>query len=199
MGMLAQAIDVAEAAVRAHEEIGTQGATRVEALITLIRAHRESGQLDRAEDHIRRAEEIFAGGMHFLALEVDVLLEHAAIMSSRGDIDGASETCLKCLHLLRKLSDPGREAATYTAIGRTLREQGRTDEAIEFYRRAAATLRGHHDAFQLAVSLISFAELLDAAGRRDEARTCRAEANDLLSPFDDPRVTDLRAHLAEHS
>lgn len=199
MGMVAQAIDAAEAAVCAHEEIVTQGATRVEALITLIRALRESGHPDRAEVHIRRAEEIFAGGMHFLALEIDVLLERAAIMSSRGDIGGASETCLKCLQLLRKLSDPGREAATYTAIGRILREQGRTDEAIEFHRRAAATLRGHHDAFQLAVTFSSLAELLDIAGLQDEARTCRAEANDLLSQFDDPRVTNLRAQLARHT
>ncbi|HEU5356630.1 MAG TPA: tetratricopeptide repeat protein [Actinocrinis sp.] len=194
-GLLAQAIELAEQATEAHRELGTEGAPRLETLITLIKAYRESGRLDMAEECARSAEQILGGGTRYAGLEVDIALERAAVTLQRGDIEAASEMYLNALRIQRRLSDPSREAATYSGIGETLSAQGRAVEAIDFHRRALATRRTLPDPYRLAFELCLLAESLDAAGQADEAQTLRTEAEGLLRPLGDPRAAALRARL----
>lgn len=194
-GLTSQAAELAERAANAHREIGTEGAPRLETIITLVRAHRESGRLDKAEEYAHGAEQILSGGTRYAALEVDIALELAAITLRRGDADAAAEMYLNCLRRQHHLNDQSREAATYSGIGETLRSQGRTMEAIDFYRRAVAARRLLANGYRLALELVLLAESLDAVGRTDEAHVFRSEAQDLLRPFEDPRAAALRTRL----
>jgi len=196
-GLLPQAVENALAAMQAHQEVGSEGAPLLETLITLIRAHREGGRLRQAEEHVRSAEEVLRSGTRYLGLEVDIALERAAIALLGGDVEGASEMYVNCVHLQRPLSDPSREAAIYSGIGETLRRLGRIREATDFHRRAAAARRALPDAYQLALALSLLAESLDALDETDEADTFREEAKTLLQPFEDPRAAALRACLAD--
>ncbi len=195
-GLLPSAIELAEKATQAHREIGTEGAPRLETFITLIRAYRESGLLDRAQECVRDAEQILEGGTRYAALEFNIALERAAIASQLGDADEALEIYLRCLRLQNQPHDAAREAAAYSSIGETLRKQGRADEAIDFHRRAVAGWRTLPNAYRLALELVLLAESLAAVGREDEARTFRSEARQLLLPFTDPRAAALLTRLA---
>jgi tetratricopeptide (TPR) repeat protein len=195
-GMLSEAVGLAETALRAHEEVGSAGGPRLETLITLIRAHRESGHPDQAEEYASTAERLLASGSRYLGLEVDVLLERAAIMRLLGDFDSAYEAYATCLQHLRQLNDSSREAAAYTGIGRILDQTSRVREAVDFHRRATSARRNEPDGYQLAAALDCLAESLDALGESSEARVCRAEAEELLSPFADLRASALHARLA---
>ncbi|MBS2964292.1 tetratricopeptide repeat protein [Actinocrinis puniceicyclus] len=195
-GRLAQVVELADRAMRVHREIRTEGAPLLETLITLIRAHRESGRLDRAQECTVSAERILEGGTRYAALEVDIALERAAITLESGDAGGASEMYLNCLRLQRRLNDPAREAATYCGIGTALRSQGRVEEAIDFHRRAVAARRALPDAYRLAVELGLLAQCLDAAGQTEQARPFRAEARELAGAFTDPRAAALHARLS---
>ena len=195
-GRSAQAIELAEQAMRAHRELGTEGAPRLETLITLIRAHRESGHLDLAEHHADSAEQILEGGTRYAGLEVDIALERAAVKLLRGEADSAGEIYLHCLRLQHRLTDPSREAATFSGIGETLSKQGRTVEAIDFHRRAVAARRSLPDGYRLARELALLADCLDGVGRTDEAQALRTEAAESVRPFSDPRAAALRAGLS---
>ncbi len=195
-GRLSNAVELAGRAAHAHREIGTEGAPRLETLITLIRAHQESGRLDEAEECARGAEQILGGGTRYAALEIDIALERAAITLQRGDADGAAEMFLTCLRLQHRLNDQSREAATYCGIGETLSRQGRAHEAVDFHRRAVAARRTLPDGYRLALELTFLAESLDAVGGTDEAHAFRTEAEGLLRPFDDPRAAALRDRLS---
>lgn len=194
-GMISEAIGQAEAALRAHDEAGSTGEARLETLITLIRAHRESGRLDQAEEYVRTAEHIFARGSRYLRLEVDVLLERAALRCLHREFDGAYEAYAKCLQLLRQLNDLSREAAAYTGIGGVLDQTSRIREAVDFHRRAAGARRDGPDGYQLAVALSFLADSLDALGEASEAHGYRVEAEEVLRPFDDRRASALRLSL----
>jgi tetratricopeptide (TPR) repeat protein len=195
-GLLEQAIQLAEQAMRAHRELGTEGAPLLETLLTLIRAQRESGQLDLAESYVRSAEQIFASGARNAGLEVDLALERAAIKLRRGEAEDAGEIYLNCLRLQNRLTDPSRDAATYSGIGETLSAQGRAAEAIDFHRRAVAARRPLPDGYRLGRELVLLADCLDAVGQAEEAQALRAEAAESLRLLGDPRARALHSRLS---
>lgn len=195
-GVPSQAIELAGQATLAHRELGTAGAPRLETLITLIQAQRESGRLDLAEDSARSAQQLLESGTRHAGLEIDIALERAAIALQRGDADGAAELYLNCLRLQHQFSDPSREAATYCGIGETLTVQNRASEAVDFHRRAVAARRPLQNAYRLARELVLLADSLDAAGRPEESQAFRSEAADLLGPLADARAATLLARLS---
>jgi tetratricopeptide (TPR) repeat protein len=195
-GRTREAAETAERALHAHNRAGSHGAAHLEALLTLIRAHREHGDLQRAEQYADTAQRIIAAGERHLGVQVDILLERAALASARGEHDTALEQYWQCEQLQHPLPGRAREATALTGSGRALTALGRPHEAADFHHRAVALRRTLPDPYRLADALTALADAMDADNQEHEhSRMYRDEALTLLARLPDPRAATLRATL----
>jgi len=196
-GRAHEAAETAERALHAHTQAASHGAVRLETLFTLIRAHRERGDLQRAEHYADTAQRIIAAGEQHLGVQIDILLERAALAFAHREHHTALELYWQCERLQRPLPERSREATALTGAGHALTALGRPHEAVDFHHRAVALRRILPDPYRLADALTALADALDADNQQhDRGRACRHEALNLLTPFSDPRADTLRAALA---
>ncbi|MFY1635204.1 tetratricopeptide repeat protein [Solwaraspora sp. WMMB335] len=95
----------------------------------------------------------------------------------------------------RRIGDRSREATAIDGVGEAYQDLGRSAEAADFHRQAAAVHRRLGDSWQAAVALHNLATALAATGREAEALSVRQEALTLLSRFEDDRAADLREQI----
>lgn len=195
MGMPQLAADYAHQALECYRDSAADPRTHVDPLLTLARTSRESGDLARAELHLATAAHIMAGGITYRPLMQAVLREQATLQLLRGSHEEAIETFTRCVSLARETGDPLREALAFDGIGEALHLLGRSAEAADFHRTAAALSRKHANAFETATILAHLADAVDQTAQDQQAEHTRAEALALLDSFADPRADALREEL----
>ena len=190
-----RAVELAKQALELYEQAGSGPVLTADAVLTLARAHRETGRLQDASRYLDQAERIIADGAVYRVFEAVILLERGALEQAQGQGEQALETYWRSARLATTLGDRSREARSYDGAGQALRMLDRTEQALDFHTRAAAVHRHLDDSLHLALTLSHLAEALTDLGRTEDAEAARTEAAALIEGFDDPRAEQLRTSL----
>jgi tetratricopeptide (TPR) repeat protein len=194
-GQHQQAIALAEQALCLYQSSISDLRVRIDPLLTLARANRETGHMTDAQGYIDAAAEIIAGGVVYLPTECAIQLEQAYLALAQSHYDQALEAFWRCINLQRSLGDRSQEAVAFDGLGQTLLALDRGQEAADFHRTASSTHRSLGDPWRLAQSLAHFADALEGTGNFDEVWATRTEAVMLLDIFTDPTAVALRECL----
>jgi tetratricopeptide (TPR) repeat protein len=190
-GNLSESISYAERALAAFDEADSHGAERLESLLCLARALRESGKRDQAAACLHEAACAVAAGTRHLGMEVLLKLERAHLAFEHGHVETAFCIYQQTVDSAKALYTRSLEAAALIGIGQVMTALGRPVEAVDSNVRAVVLYRTRYDPYRLAFALVREADSLDAIGRHDQAREHRLEAKALIADF-----TDLRADRA---
>lgn len=156
-------------ALEMHRELGNQGGEG-NALRILSAIQRDRGRPEEALASAEGALEIARTHRNHM-WEGYWLLELGRAQLANGVFDAALVSFQRAASLQRRLGDRAREARAWDGAGETYRRLGRSGEAADFHRRAAA----------------------DGA---EEARRHWAEALRALASYDDPRAVALRERVS---
>jgi tetratricopeptide (TPR) repeat protein len=130
----------------------------------------------------------------------------ARAATALGRYDQAEALLLDCLAGFERIGDDRERAHCLEGLAVNLMEQGRMTESKVRHREAIESLAKFDDAFRLAWSFASVANLLEREGRFREAamllgivreleRTHRFEIVSVTSPRDRARLDQLEVHL----
>ncbi|NEW75845.1 ATP-binding protein [Streptomyces rhizosphaericus] len=187
-------------ALEMHRELGNQGGEG-NALRILSAIQRDRGRPEEALASAEGALEIARTHRNHM-WEGYWLLELGRAQLANGVFDAALVSFQRAASLQRRLGDRAREARAWDGAGETYRRLGRSGEAADFHRRAAAAHRELDDLWHMALSLDGLAGALrevdeaDGADGAEEARRHWAEALRALASYDDPRAVALRERVS---
>jgi tetratricopeptide (TPR) repeat protein len=191
-GNLSESVIYAERALAAFDEVDSHSAERLESLLCLARALRESGRRDQAAACLNEADHAVAAGTRHLGVEVLLKLERAHLAFDRGHLETALCLYQQTANSAKALYTRSLEAAALTGIGLAMTTLGRPVEAVDSHARAVALYRTRCDPCRLAFALAREADSLDAIGQHDQAREHRLEAKALIADFTDRSADALR-------
>ncbi|HZN77874.1 MAG TPA: tetratricopeptide repeat protein [Micromonosporaceae bacterium] len=192
-GDLTTAIEHAHHSLRLLRAADTDPRLQIPYLVNLARAHREQGHHDHAAGHLHTAQSL----LHLAALGEQAVthLEHGRLHHAEDRLDEAATAYHQAAACYRTLGDHAREAWVLDAVGELLHHSGQPEQAADLHRRAAAVFADLDRPFDQATALHHLATTLDSLGDREAARRYRAQALELVAPFDDPRAGALRRDL----
>ena len=167
---------------------------RVDPLLLLARIDREASRYDQASARLDQAAAVVEQLDH-TPLEHAVLLERAELARTSGQHEQALELYWQYQNQQHSVGDPARQARAYDGTGLSLQALGRLEEAIEFHLASTLLNRQPLSPWPLAVALTHLADAFEQTADSGRADTARAEAYNLLEPFNDPRATALRERL----
>lgn len=127
------------------------------------------------------------------------LLALGAAQRAEGEHAGALASYHRSALLHRRLGNRNREALAWRGTGETYTAMHRTDDAVDFLRRAAAVHAELGDSWNEALALAAWAAAREQDDGRPDGTTAgelRQRAVSLLSAFTDGRAVRLRGRLA---
>ncbi|MCH6161676.1 AfsR/SARP family transcriptional regulator [Streptomyces marispadix] len=164
------------------------------ALNNIAELHKESGDLDSAEDFFRQsislARELGSRG-HSATLHMNL----ADTLRQRGELNEALELYEKALPALRSAGDRRSEAIALTGMGQALHAAGRSEQAISRHTAALSIARDIRAALEECRALAALGEAEAATGRLSQAET-HLEAGLALSRKIGSRPDEVRAKAA---
>ncbi|QHF98680.1 hypothetical protein DEH18_20555 [Streptomyces sp. NHF165] len=126
------------------------------------------------------------------------LLALGAAQRAEGEHAGALASYHRSALLHRRLGNRNREALAWRGTGETYTAMHRTDDAVDFLRRAAAVHAELGDSWNEALALAAWAAAREQDDGRPDGTTAgelRQRAVSLLSAFTDGRAVRLRGRL----
>jgi tetratricopeptide (TPR) repeat protein len=133
---------------------------------SLARAHAAVGELPRAIDVLERCVARYADEP-LLFVRFSTYL--GAALTDNTDYTTAERVILRALDTGRELKDPLSRSRLLWSQSRLLAEQGRSGEAEGFAQRTLETLRSTEDAFLIALSMQTLAQIKLELGAPEEA------------------------------
>ena len=112
------------------------------------------------------------------------LSERGRALGMAGDKAGGGRDLRAAAELGRRISMPVAENMAWSALGLLYGQEGRSDEYIDYTRRALAVARGAGDVQGEAHCLCNIAGGLKACSRNEEASELYASAEDLARTYD---------------
>jgi eukaryotic-like serine/threonine-protein kinase len=186
LGVFDRARTHLEKSLRLHRRTAAAPATLVPSLTGLAAVHHEQGKPDEAEALLREALTYARSGTGLRSSEAAVLSDLAAVHRSRGKFDLSEADAREALAIRRAVGDPAGLSDTLNGLGMTLRDAGKSadaiaalDESLTVARRAFGDI---HTKTNLAECNLAGAR--QGAGQLDAAlegfRSCLATRRRLL-------------------
>lgn len=120
-----------EKAISAFEQAVKVEPRDVKNYLILSRIYEENGDKDKAELYIKKAKEVTPAALEGLRKRALLECEEAERLQAQNNLKGAERTFRRSLRF-----DP-EMARALIGLGSVVAEQGRIDEAIEYFRKAA--------------------------------------------------------------
>ncbi|MFD1045561.1 tetratricopeptide repeat protein, partial [Kibdelosporangium lantanae] len=194
-GRLKDGIDLQLDALARQRRTGRSGSIAISLSYlaeAFYRAHNFSAALAYGEEALREARAIGDG-----RTVVFSVVERALVLYGQGDLAGATTTCEQALRLGEEYREPSQLGRVYRLLSSICHVQGNLREAERLARIGLDRARAARDALSEGELWDLLGEVLYKQARTEEGLDAWSRALVLFEDVNDPRVTAVRARLAD--